>query len=105
MELRLLVAVEKQEWTFMLLFLLGLLLFWCLGDFVGERTAPDEDDDAPEELQEDAEDDENLHNLLLSPAEVKVLGDFDLERKNLAIFLDLLLLLGEEVQLSLLSEI
>jgi hypothetical protein len=104
MELRLLVAVEKQEWTFMLLFLLGLLLFWCLGDFVGGRTAPDEDDDAPEELHEDAEDDENLH-LLLSPTEVKVLGDFDLERKNLAIFLDLLLLLGEKVQLSLLSEI
>jgi hypothetical protein len=88
----------------MLLFLLGLLLFWCLGDFVGGGIAPDEDDDVPEELQEDAEDDENLH-LLLSPAEVKVLGDFDLERKNLAIFLDFLLLLSEEGQLSVLSEI
>jgi hypothetical protein len=102
MELSPLFAVEKQEITFMLLFLLGLLLFWCLEDFVGGRTAPD--DDAPEELQEDAEDDENLH-LLLSSGAVKVLGDFDLERKNLAIFLDLLLLLGEEGQLSLLSEI
>jgi hypothetical protein len=72
---------------------------------VGGGIAPDEDNDAPEELQEDAEHDENLHNLLLSFAAVKVLADFDLERKNLAIFLDLLLLLGEEGQLSVLSEI
>jgi hypothetical protein len=90
----LLVAVEKHEWTFMLEFLLGLfLLFWCLGDFVGGGTATGtEDDDAPE-LHEEAED-ENLLLVELSPVET-VLGDLDLERKNLAIFLDLLFVGGE----------
>jgi hypothetical protein len=67
MELRLLVAVEKQEWTCMLVFLMGLLLFWCLRDFAGGRAIPDKDEDASEvseEMQKDAEDNEKLYLLL-----------------------------------------